>query len=85
MYRWGEVDFEANAKEGIGIDWPIRYKDIDKWYEHVEDFIGVSGMKEGLSQLPDGKFLPPIEMNCVEKDFKRIYIINWEEPIQWEE
>jgi len=71
VYRWGEIDFEANAKEGIGIDWPIRYKDIDKWYEYVEDFIGVSGMKEGLSQLPDGNFLPPIEMNCVEKDFKK--------------
>tara|TARA_Y100000768_G_scaffold386488_1_gene375016 strand:+ start:863 stop:2563 length:1701 start_codon:yes stop_codon:yes gene_type:complete len=70
VYRWGEIDFEANAKDGIGIDWPIRYKDIEKWYQHVENFIGVSGMKEGLSQLPDGNFLPPIQMNCVEKDFK---------------
>ena len=70
VYRWGEIDFKANAKDGIGIDWPIRYKDIEKWYQHVENFIGVSGMKEGLSQLPDGNFLPPIQMNCVEKDFK---------------
>ena len=69
VYRWGKIDFEANAKEGISIDWPIRYKDIEKWYDYVEDFIGVSGMKEGLSQLPDGKFLPPMEMNYVEKRF----------------
>tara|TARA_B110000438_G_scaffold302790_2_gene361654 strand:- start:6300 stop:8000 length:1701 start_codon:yes stop_codon:yes gene_type:complete len=70
VYRWSQLDFEANAKEGVGTDWPIRYKDIEKWYDHVENFIGVSGMKEGLSQLPDAKFLPPMEMNCVEKDFK---------------
>ena len=71
VYRWSKIDFEANAKEGIGIDWPIRYKDIDKWYGYVENFIGVSGRKEGLSQLPDGNFLPPLDMNCVEKDFKK--------------
>ena len=71
VYRWSKIDFEANAKEGIGIDWPIRYKDIEKWYGHVENFIGVSGMKEGLSQLPDGNFLPPLDMNCVERDFKK--------------
>ena len=70
VYRWSKIDFEANAKEGISIDWPIRYKDIEKWYDYVENFIGISGMKEGLSQLPDGKFLPPMEMNCVEKDFR---------------
>tara|TARA_B100002051_G_C16728863_1_gene636964 strand:+ start:305 stop:2005 length:1701 start_codon:yes stop_codon:yes gene_type:complete len=71
VYRWSKIDFEANAKDGIGIDWPIRYKDIEKWYGHVENFIGVSGMKEGLSQLPDGNFLPPLDMNCVERDFKK--------------
>ena len=70
VYRWSKIDFEANAKEGISIDWPIRYKDIEKWYDYVENFIGISGMNEGLSQLPDGKFLPPMEMNCVEKDFR---------------
>jgi choline dehydrogenase-like flavoprotein len=66
-YRWSDLDFEANLKEGIAVDWPIRYKDISPWYAHVEKFIGVSGQKEGLSQLPDGEFLPPMELNCIEK------------------
>jgi choline dehydrogenase-like flavoprotein len=65
-YRWSDLDFEANLKEGIAIDWPIRYKDIAPWYDHVEDFIGVTGQMEGLPQLPDGKFLPPMEMTCAE-------------------
>jgi choline dehydrogenase-like flavoprotein len=67
-YRWSDIDFEANAKEGIGVDWPIRYKDIAPWYDYVEKFIGVSGSKDGLPQLPDGQFLPPMELNCVEKE-----------------
>jgi len=67
-YRWSDFDFAANAKDGWAIDWPIRYKDIEPWYDHVERFAGVSGSKEGLPQLPDGQFLPPMEMNCVEKD-----------------
>jgi choline dehydrogenase-like flavoprotein len=67
-YRWSDFDFSANAKDGWAIDWPIRYKDIEPWYDHVERFAGVSGSKEGLPQLPDGQFLPPMEMNCVEKD-----------------
>ncbi|HEU0111018.1 MAG TPA: GMC family oxidoreductase, partial [Flavisolibacter sp.] len=67
-YRLSEIDFEANAKEGIGTDWPIRYKDIAPWYDHAETFAGISGSIEGLPQLPDGKFMPPMEMNCVEKD-----------------
>lgn len=67
-YRHSDIDFEANAKEGIAIDWPIRYKDIAPWYDHVEKFIGVNGSIEGLPQLPDGQFLPAMEMNCVEKD-----------------
>jgi choline dehydrogenase-like flavoprotein len=67
-YRWSDLDFEANAKDGIAIDWPIRYKDIAPWYDHVERFIGVSGSLEGLPQLPDGQFQPPMDMNCVEKD-----------------
>jgi choline dehydrogenase-like flavoprotein len=66
-YRWSDLDFEANVREGVGVDWPIRYKDIAPWYDYVEDFVGVSGNPEGLSQLPDGKFLPPMEMNCVEQ------------------
>jgi choline dehydrogenase-like flavoprotein len=67
-YRWSDFDFEANAKDGIAIDWPIRYKDIAPWYDHAESFAGISGSHEGLAQLPDGQFLPPMEMNCVEKD-----------------
>ncbi len=68
VYRWSDLDFEANAKDGHGNDWPIRYKDIAPWYSHVEKFIGVTGAKEGLSQLPDGEFLPPMAMTCVEAD-----------------
>src|SRR6476620_10025458 len=67
-YRWSDFDFEANSKEGIAIDWPIRYKDLEKWYDYVEGFAGISGSKDGLPQLPDGNFLPPMELNCVEKD-----------------
>ncbi len=70
-YRWSDLDFEANAKEGIAIDWPIRYKDIEPWYTHAEKFAGISGSKEGLPQLPDGYFLPAMEMNCVEKDVSK--------------
>ena len=71
VYRWSDLDFEANAKDGHGVDWPIRYNDIAPWYEHVEDFIGVSGRAEGLPQLPDGKFLPPMDFNCVEAAVKQ--------------
>jgi choline dehydrogenase-like flavoprotein len=66
-YRWSEMDFEANAKDGIAVDWPIRYKDIAPWYSYVEKFIGVSGSKDGLDVLPDGEFQPPMPMNCVEE------------------
>jgi choline dehydrogenase-like flavoprotein len=69
-YRLSDLDFEANAKDGVGVDWPIRYKDLASWYDHVETFIGVSGRSEGLPQLPDGKFLPPMDLNCVEEFFK---------------
>jgi glucoside 3-dehydrogenase (cytochrome c) catalytic subunit len=69
-YRLSDLDFEANVRQGIGIDWPIRYKEIAPWYDYVEKFIGVSGHAEGLPQLPDGRFQPAMEMNCVEKDFK---------------
>ncbi|MCU0336480.1 MAG: GMC family oxidoreductase [Sediminibacterium sp.] len=67
-YRFNQWDFEANAKEGIGVDWPIRYNDIAPWYSYVEKFAGIQGSKEGLEVLPDGDFLPAMEMNCVEKD-----------------
>jgi len=69
-YRLSEMDFEANAKDGHGCDWPIRYADLAPWYDHVETFIGVAGSKEGLPQLPDGAFIPPFEMNDGEKLFK---------------
>ncbi|MGE5731878.1 MAG: FAD-binding protein, partial [Gemmatimonas sp.] len=68
VYRWSDLDFEANAKDGHGTDWPIRYKDIAPWYSYVERFIGVTGAREGLAQLPDGDFLPPMAMTCVEAD-----------------
>lgn len=68
-YRLSEMDFEANAKDGHGSDWPIRYADIAPWYDHVERFIGVSGSKEGLPQLPDGEFLPAFALNDAEVDF----------------
>ncbi len=67
VYRWSDLDFEANAKDGHGTDWPIRYKDIAPWYSYVERFIGVTGAKEGLSQLPNGEFLPPMAMTIVEQ------------------
>ncbi|HEY9005094.1 MAG TPA: GMC family oxidoreductase [Ohtaekwangia sp.] len=69
-YRLSDLDFEANAKEGVGVDWPIRYKDLAPWYDYVESFIGVSGRTEGIPHLPDGKFLPPMDLNCVEEVFR---------------
>lgn len=69
-YRWSDLDFEANAREGIGVDWPIRYKDIESWYTYVEKYVGISGEKLGLSHLPDGHFLPAMELNCLEKHVK---------------
>lgn len=67
-YRLSEMDFEANAKDGIAVDWPIRYKDIEKWYSYVERFAGISGTRNGLAQLPDGEFQPGMDMNVVEKE-----------------
>ncbi|MBD0255281.1 MAG: GMC family oxidoreductase [Cytophagales bacterium] len=68
--RWGVGDFEANAREGIAVDWPIRYPDLAPWYSYVEKFAGISGNKDGLAQVPDGEFLPPMEMNCFEQYMK---------------
>jgi choline dehydrogenase-like flavoprotein len=67
-YRWSQLDFDANAKDGIAIPWPVNYNEIAPWYDHVEKFAGISGSKEGLTHLPDGLFLPPIDLNIVEKD-----------------
>jgi choline dehydrogenase-like flavoprotein len=80
-YRWSDLDFEANKKDGVAIDWPIRYKDLEEWYDYVEDFIGVSGEKLGLPQLPDGKFEPPMELNCVEKHLKEKISDNYDDRV----
>jgi choline dehydrogenase-like flavoprotein len=69
-YRFSELDFEANARDGVAVDWPIRYQDLAPWYDHVERFAGISGSREGLPQLPDGEFLPPMPMNCLETQVK---------------
>ena len=66
VYRLSDLDFEANAREGVGVDWPIRYRDLEPWYDYVEEFIGVSGQALGLAHLPDSRFLPPMEMTCAE-------------------
>ena len=71
VYRWSDMDFSANAGDGHGIDWPLRYADIAPWYAHVERFIGVSGAAENIPQLPDGEFLPAMDMNAGEKHLKR--------------
>ena len=78
-FRLSDFDFNANAKDGIGVDWPIRYKDIAPWYSYVEKYIGVSGEKLGLPQLPDGEFLKPMELNCLEKEFKKSLIKNYKD------
>lgn len=77
VYRWSDLDFEANAKDGIAVDWPIRYADIAPWYDHVERFIGVSGQAEGLAQLPDGQFLPPMALRCAEQVVRDALFKTW--------
>ncbi len=77
-YRLSDLDFEANKEQGIAVDWPIRYKDIAPWYDYVESYIGVCGEKLGLSQLPDGEFLPPMDLNCVEDYFRKSIAENFE-------
>ena len=69
-YRWSDLDFEANLRDGIAVDWPIRYDDIASWYDYVEEYVGISGEKLGLPHLPDGPFLPPMEMNCMERSIR---------------
>jgi choline dehydrogenase-like flavoprotein len=65
-YRLSEQDLEANVREGVGVDWPIRYADLAPWYDHVERFAGISGRAEGMAQLPDGQFLPPMPFTAGE-------------------
>lgn len=67
VYRWSDIDFEANAQDGHGVDWPVRYNDIRDWYTYVEKFVGISGRSENLPQLPDSHFMPAMDMTCVEK------------------
>ncbi|MCC6723713.1 MAG: GMC family oxidoreductase [Saprospiraceae bacterium] len=76
-YRWSPMDFESNARDGHGVDWPIRYKDLEKWYDYVEGFAGISGNRDGLAQLPDGNFLPAMEMNCLETHTAEAIKKNW--------
>lgn len=78
-YRLSDIDFGANKKEGIAVDWPVRYKDISPWYDKVEEYIGVSGENLGLEVLPDGKFCPPMELNCVETDLKENIAQNFDD------
>ncbi len=78
-YRLSDIDFEANKKEGIAVDWPVRYSDISPWYDKVEEYISVSGESLGLEVLPDGKFSPPMELNCVEEVLKKNMAENYKD------
>lgn len=75
--RWSEYDFEGPARDGYAVDWPIRYKDLAPWYSYTEKFAGISGNKDGLDILPDGEFLPPLELSCVEKYFQESVAKNY--------
>jgi choline dehydrogenase-like flavoprotein len=79
VYRWSDIDFTANAREGVAVDWPIRYADIAPWYSYVEKYAGVSGEKLSLPHLPDGEFLPPMDLNMLEKHFRSEVQKNWKE------
>jgi choline dehydrogenase-like flavoprotein len=69
--RWSNFEFTAPQRYGYAVDWPIRYEDIAPWYSHVEKFAGICGGKDGLEALPDGEYLPPFEMSCVEEEIQR--------------
>ena len=75
--RWSEFDFEGPARDGYAVDWPIRYKDLAPWYSYVEKFAGISGNKDNLPSLPDGEFLPALELSCVEKYFSDVIKKNY--------
>ena len=77
--RLSDFDFEGPVRDGFAVDWPIRYKDIAPWYSYVEKFAGISGNKDGLPHLPDGEFLPPIELNCVESHFQGVIAKNYKD------
>ena len=80
-YRFSEIDFTANAREGIAVDWPVRYKDIAPWYDKVESYIGVTGEKLGLTQLPDGQFEPVMELNCLEQHVREKVAENFDDRV----
>jgi choline dehydrogenase-like flavoprotein len=77
--RWSKYDFEGPGRDGFAVDWPIRYNDIDPWYSYVERFVGISGNNDDVETLPDGEFLPPWEMNCVEKEIKEKIIAEYKD------
>jgi choline dehydrogenase-like flavoprotein len=77
--RWSDFDFEGPARDGFAVDWPIRYRDIAPWYSYVEKFAGISGNRDGLAVLPDGEFLPPLELSCVENYFKEVVSRNYKD------
>jgi len=77
--RWSQYDFEGPARDGFAVDWPIRYNDIAPWYSYVEKFAGISGNKDGLDTLPDGEFLPALELSCVENYFKEVVSKNYKD------
>jgi choline dehydrogenase-like flavoprotein len=75
--RWSNFDFEGPARDGYAVDWPIRYEDLAPWYSHVERFAGISGNRDGLPQLPDGEFLKPFGLSCVEQHFQKVLAENY--------
>jgi choline dehydrogenase-like flavoprotein len=75
--RWSDYEFQAPARDGFAVDWPIRYADLAPWYSRVEKFVGISGNKDGIDTLPDGEFLPPFELNCVEKHIQTAVKTNY--------
>jgi choline dehydrogenase-like flavoprotein len=74
VYRWSDLDYEANAKEGIAVDWPIRYKDLAPWWSHVETFVGIQGRRENLAHLPDGVFQAPWPLNAAEQKARDVLL-----------
>jgi len=77
--RWSDYDFEGPARDGFAVDWPIRYADIAPWYSYVEKFVGISGNKDGIDNLPDGEFLPPMELTAVEQYFQKFVKDNYKD------
>ena len=77
--RWSQLDFDGPKRDGFAVEWPIGYKDLAPWYSHVEKFAGISGNKDGLAQLPDGEFLPPIALNCMEEHFREVLKSNYKD------